>query len=55
MREITIRSEWRASVVVEVEDDAEITNDNFDDWPEDVLDQITNHTAELVDWEVIEK
>ena len=54
MREITIRSEWRASVVVEVEVDAEITNDNFDDWPEEVLDQTASNTAEVVDWVGIE-
>ena len=55
MREITITSEWRASITIEVEDDVEIRSDNFDEWPESVLEQVTSQVADLVDWEVAEK
>lgn len=52
MKTVTIVSTWRASISVEVEDDVDIRDDNFSDWPDDVLDQVDSQVAELVDWEV---
>ena len=54
MKAIVIYSTWQASVEVEVEDDVEINNDNFTDWPQEVLEQVSSHTGELMDWDVKE-
>jgi hypothetical protein len=48
--EITIESTWRASALVEVPKGWR-PGDTLDDWPEDVLDQVTTSGAELIDWE----
>jgi hypothetical protein len=49
MKEITIHCTWRSDHTVEVPDDFEVTG-NLSDFPEDVLEQLTLLTAELVDW-----
>jgi hypothetical protein len=52
MKKVTIESTWFTAITVEVEDDVEINDDNFQDWPQEVLEQVTSQTADLVDWKV---
>lgn len=50
MKTITITCTWRSTHEVEVPDDFEVPA-YLSDFPPDVLDEMTSHTAELVDWE----
>lgn len=50
MKEITITCHWRSVHVVEVDDDFEVPN-NLGDFPDEVLEELTSDTAELIDWE----
>ena len=52
MKTITIVSYWRSEAEIEVEDDVDVRDDNFMEWPDDVLEQVTAGGAELHDWEV---
>lgn len=54
MKEVTVRSTWRATSVIEVPDDFVVTQD-INEWPEDLLEQVDSSGAELVDWEMIER
>lgn len=49
MKTVTITCEWRSTHVVEVPDDFVIPN-TLDGFPDDVLEELTSNTAELVDW-----
>lgn len=48
-KEIRINATWHSTHWLEVPDDFEVSS-NLNDWPDDVLEQITSDTAELVDW-----
>lgn len=47
---VTITATWRSRHPLEVPDDWEVPN-TLDGFTEDQLEEITSHTAELVDWE----
>ena len=49
-KEITIRCKWESSHTVEVPDDFTVPS-TLAEFPDDVLDELTSDTAELVDWE----
>lgn len=49
MKEVTIHCTWKSDHTVEVPDDFEVPG-SLSDFPEDVLEQLTPLTAELVDW-----
>jgi hypothetical protein len=51
---ITVTATWRSTHTIEVDDNFE-TNRTFrylNDFPDEVLEEITSEVAELVDWEV---
>ena len=49
MKEITITCEWRSTHVIEVPDDFKVP-DTLSEFPDDVLEELTAHNAELMDW-----
>ncbi len=54
MKAIVIYSTWQAFVVVEVGDDGESNNVNFTDWPQEVREQVSSLTGELMDGDLKE-
>jgi hypothetical protein len=51
MKTITVECTWKSTHEVEVPDDFEDTG-HLDDFPAEALQDMTAHTAELVDWSV---
>lgn len=49
MKEITITCTWESNCTVTVPDDFEVPN-KLDEFPEEVLEQLTTNGATLVDW-----
>lgn len=52
MKEVTIRSTWEAVTIVEVPEDTDLESMRLEDWPQDVLEEVTTLGASLTDWEV---
>lgn len=50
MKTITIRCTWESVHDIEVPDDFEVPT-RLSAFPEDALEEMSSHTAELVDWE----
>lgn len=48
-KEITITCTWQSTHVVEVPIDFTVPN-TLGGFPEDVLEELTSHIAELIDW-----
>lgn len=49
-KEVTITCTWKSTHVVDVPADFELPA-YLDGFPDDVLEELTSSTAELVDWE----
>lgn len=49
-KEITITCTWKSYHSVEVPDDFVVPR-NLNDFPDDVLEELTGDVADLVDWE----
>ncbi len=54
MKTITIRTTWSGQTTLEVSDDFDESLE-FDELPDELLDQITSQTADLTDWEVVRR
>ncbi len=49
MKTITVKCVWKSTHTIEVPDDFEDTG-SLNDFPAEVLDEMTSNTAELTDW-----
>ena len=54
MKTITVRTTWSQQTTLEVPDDFDESLE-FEELPDELLDQITSQTADLTDWEVVRR
>lgn len=52
MKTITVECTWRSTHEVGVPDDFTDTG-HLDDFPEDALEEMDSHAAELTDWRIL--